>query len=182
MKIDLKEFLALTSLMSAPLVTAACFEAVPNGASGDTDTADSTTGPATVDDGHGDGHGDGDDDDDDDANGDGDGDGDGSTDDGGTGHATTDDTGGTTYDDGTGASTYEGSESGTTYEGSESGSTGGEPIDVMDCCEAKVPPSCMNEEIAICVCAIDSFCCSIEGTWNQNCVQIAENDCNVPCP
>ena len=40
---------------------------------------------------------------------------------------------------------------------------------------------CADAAGSTCVCAIDSFCCSISGGWDATCVGIYQNDCGVDC-
>ncbi len=145
MKIDLERFLALTSLLAAPLVTASgCIlttsddddgsQGTDDGQSAD-DGNDPSGNPSSADDAP-------------------------MTDDGGTTAAGTE-TGGdtTTDDDGT---------AGTTGADTTAGmdSTGGNPLG--NCCEPHEDGSCEVMEVADCVCMEDPFCC--DSMWDATCV------------
>lgn len=145
MKIDLERFLALTSLLAAPLVTASgCIlttsddddgsQGTDDGQSADDDGTDPSGNPSSADDAP-------------------------MTDDGGTTAAGTETGGDTTgADDGTAGTT------GADSTGADT--TGGNPLG--NCCEPHAEGSCEFMDVADCVCAEDPFCC--DSMWDENCV------------
>jgi hypothetical protein len=161
MNIDFKRFLALTSLMSAPLVAAGsgCIITTNSGDDTATTATDSNggTGTASVGDGDGDGDGDGTE---------------------GADGTEGDTEGHDTEGHDTEGHDTEGDDDGETEAGD---STGEEPIDPGNCCDVHVPPGCTNETIQECVCEQDDYCCSIEGTWDEMCVGLVAN-CGFTCP
>jgi len=142
MKIDLERFLALTTMLAAPLVTASGCIFTDNGSDDDAngtddgasadDGSDPTGNPTSVDDGPMT---------------------DGSSTDGGT-MATTGTDDGTSGTDATGDTTM----------GQDS--TGGGELG--NCCEPNGGLGCDVPEVSDCVCAEDPFCCETE--WDLNCV------------
>lgn len=53
------------------------------------------------------------------------------------------------------------------------------------CCEASTLPFCSNAACCTAVCAVDPYCCSVDGAWDSTCVArafAACNLCGVPCP
>lgn len=159
MNIDFKKFLALTSLMSAPLVAASsgCIITSDGGDSGGTtnDTASGDTGTASAS-------------------------ASGTGDTGGDGDGDADATGGTEATDGGSATEGDTEE---TEGGTEGDSTGDEEIDVGNCCTDNTPtPGCSNEDIEACVCAVDEFCCDVESGWDEICVDLVQTECGIVCP
>lgn len=55
--------------------------------------------------------------------------------------------------------------------------TGGTMTD--SCCEAHASAGCNEEAVVDCVCAQEAFCCAFE--WDQNCVDLAVNECMAAC-
>ena len=197
MNVDLAKFLALTAMMSAPLVAACDLtntdgEEEEGGGEGATSTAEGgsdTTGGAT-DEGDGEGEGSG-------------------TAGGSTGGA--DSTGAA---DSTGGGTFEGEccdPNGTPGCNDPDISAcvcGIDEVCCMDevgwdqtcvdiaanmceagcalpvCCDEVAFPGCEEDPVLeACVCKIDAYCCGdMDGVWDSTCVQIANESCDAGCP
>jgi hypothetical protein len=52
--------------------------------------------------------------------------------------------------------------------------------DRSGCCTASASSGCLDEEVEACVCRIDPYCCA--GSFDENCVRLAENQCLKDCP
>lgn len=61
------------------------------------------------------------------------------------------------------------------------GECGCEVVLPGDCCEVNPSggPGCLDEVCQTCACDIDPFCCEV--SWDANCVELAETDCQAEC-
>lgn len=84
---------------------------------------------------------------------------------------------GTTGGSDTSSSGAEGSSTTDNSGGSSSGSSG--TTGATPCCEASAIAGCVDDPLAICVCAIDNNCC--KDAWDENCVGTAIEDCGLVC-
>jgi len=156
MKIDLERFLALTTMLAAPLVTAnGCI--LNTGSDDDEDSgATATEGDDSADDGTVTAA---------------------STDT--TGGTTSADDGGT---DTTGTETSAGTEGDTTEGTDDAADTTGGGNPLGNCCEAQEGTGCEVAEVEECVCLEDPYCC--ETQWDINCVQEVNafgcGECELP--
>lgn len=160
MDIDFKKFLALTSLMATPLVTASsgCILVTDDGDDDGASTASGTssggTGTASA------------------------------ADTGSTSAADGTSAGTGTASGTTGGTAAESGSSGSAGSSSDgtgaTGTTGA--VDPGTCCEVHLQPGCSNADIEACVCAADTACCDVEIGWDMTCVGLVESENCAVCP